>query len=215
MSTDPLPPADGGENNFMYPLCDPSSSTNYPCTGVVGAATKYQVTYKQPFDKKFYYETLLRNTDECTGITDPEQCKCSSVSNGQTLLGFYDKSGWCIKPSIGQNINIQQNHRICIGSQQDSHYYYKPYDNKYPSFDMYNGIIDPQTLEAISNIFPIQSMHKVWGSGSDENPNNRGVNSRNVFVKNIPETVTTKYPTNTNLIICYIITGRCFFTNFL
>ena len=189
---------DGG--SFMYPLCDATKPT-YPCTGVVGAATPYQVPHT--LSNKFNYETLLRNTDECTTFSGADllQCKCSKLDNSgkNTLLGFYDRSGWCIKDSIGENINIQQNSRICIsGSQQDS-YYYNTYNEKYPSFDMYNGITDKSSLEDISKIFPIQSMHKVWGSGGSTNPNNRGVNSRNVFVKNSQENIVTKYPKQTTI----------------
>ena len=169
----------------MFVLCDVNNPV-YPCTGVVGGATRFTLkttadTTVENFNMNLInlnYEQALRDTDTCTNAVDKTQCLCSDfdVNTGiTTKLGFYDNAGWCIKESIGHNVLIKETSRFVVGSSKDSYYN----DSKSYSFDDFDNLNYQETMK-ISKEFPLDSVHKVWGGRQSPNNVNKGV-----FIKNV------------------------------
>ena len=155
-------------------LCAPDTwNPGKKCTGVVGAATVNQKapTPDTPFDgKNKIWSTGNSNYTAGTSSEFHQKDitnKCYTKTAG---LGLYDIAGNCIPGSLGKNPNFLQTKSLVVDA------------------DMLNAFEKKD-----ADKFPIQALHKIWGSGPETTPFNRGVNARNVY---IAPTETVQYTLN-------------------
>ena len=157
-------------NNTICKVCSDTSSS-FPCTGVTGAIQKSQGKPGK-FGAAEDLMTELRKLDS----NPSPKVSCSSQGN----LGWYTRSGGCGGSATSDNNKKKmQTVPLTVGSEKAA---------------TTNGII--QGYKDWSS-FPMQSLHKVWGDGGQKDPNdptkggkfNNGVNNKNVYISEKPETV--------------------------
>lgn len=155
-----------------WKMCPRCSKGKFPCVGVPGASAKSQDPPPGQYGTS-NAETMrkLRKTD-----TASSKSVCSSDTGN---LGWYNKSGGCGGYSSDNNIKKMRKTPLTVGSEKAA---------------TANGIIKGYKDWST---FPMQSLHKVWGSGGLKDSTdptkggkyNNGVNNKNVYISENPETV--------------------------
>lgn len=159
---------DCGQN--ACPLCSDSWDGTQPCTGVIGAAQPEQTTDKTitPTSTTFNGADPIWKTGNAnfTGKEGSFQTKWKNnepicYDSTRNVLGRYNKTGECIPGSLKDGINhkVMQTKTLLVDGDD-----FNAFEKK-----------DAGT-------FPLQALHKIWGSGPTNKPFNRGVNSRNVYI---------------------------------
>ena len=159
-----------------WKICDPCNGTNFPCVGVPGANPPSEAVTPSQYggDVKTNQGLMARLRATDTGPSSDRIC------SGNGNLGWYKKSGGC--GEYTSSINNSKKMRktpLTVGSEKAA---------------TANGIIKGYKDWST---FPMQSLHKVWGSGGLKDSNvptqggkfNNGVNNKNVYISENPETV--------------------------
>lgn len=150
------------------PLCT-STTSSFPCTGVIGGGEhvgKFGVT------GDIMYNLRLKDKSPPISICSSK----SSNSPKESDLGWYNSAGGCGYTNTtsditkDNNVNKMTVSPLTVGSKLAA--------------KSENVIKENQKW----SVFPLQSLHKIWGDGGNKEYNH-GVSNRNVYCSGNPETV--------------------------